>query len=122
MEPARKTRMRALISGPAQSILEECCKCVINFFIHEEIAMVAVEPTGEVLGATVRGLDLSRPLPEREFGAILWALGRYGVLCFPGQALDAAALKAFSARFGELEVNVAAGAFCDPAHPEVMIL
>src|SRR5712692_6430572 len=84
--------------------------------------MIDVEPTGEVLGATVRGLDLSRPLPEREFGAILWELGRYGVLCFPGQALDAAALKAFSGRFGELEVNVAAGAFCDPAHAEVMIL
>jgi len=90
--------------------------------VHEETAMIDVEPTGEVLGATVRGIDLSRPLPEREFGAILWALGRYGVLCFPGQALDAAALKAFSGRFGELEVNVAAGAFCDPAHPEVMIL
>jgi hypothetical protein len=29
--------------------------------------MIDVEPTGEVLGATVRGLDLSRPLGEREF-------------------------------------------------------
>jgi taurine dioxygenase len=84
--------------------------------------VIEIEPTGEVLGATVRGLNLARPLGEREFGAILWALGQHGVLCFPAQSLDAAALKVFSSRFGTLEINVAAGSFCDPTHPEVMIL
>jgi taurine dioxygenase len=83
--------------------------------------MVAIRPTGGALGATVEGLDLARPLSEREFGIVLGALGQYGVLRFPGQRLDAAALKAFSGRFGELEVNVA-GSFQDKAHPEVMIL
>jgi len=86
-----------------------------------DIAMLDVRPTGHALGATIDGVDLSRALTDREFGAILGALWRYGVLCFPGQELDTAALKAFAGRFGELEVNVA-GAFQDPVHPEVMIL
>jgi taurine dioxygenase len=83
--------------------------------------MLEVRPTDAVLGATVRGVDLARPLSGDAFGAILGALGRYGVLCFPQQQLETAALKAFAGRFGELEVNVT-GAFQDPQHPEVMIL
>jgi taurine dioxygenase len=83
---------------------------------------VDIVPTGKVLGARALGADLSRPLSEKDFGAMLGALGRYSVLCIPGQALDAASLKAFAARFGELEINVAAGTFCDPVHPEVMTL
>ena len=80
-----------------------------------------VEPSGEVLGARVVGLDLREPLATRDFGLILEALGRHGVLCFPGQKLDAAALKAFAGRFGGLEINIA-GAFQEREHPEVMIL
>ncbi len=83
--------------------------------------MTTVRPTDQVLGAAVEGLDLSQPLAEKDFAIVLGALGRYGVLCFPAQQLDAAALKAFSGQFGELEINVA-GSYQDPAHPEVMIL
>ena len=42
--------------------------------------MLAIEPTGAVLGATVRGLDLEQPLEESDIGRILLALGRHG--CF----------------------------------------
>ena len=80
-----------------------------------------IEPSGEVLGARITGLDLREPLAPRDFGRVLAALGRHGVLCFPGQSLDAAALKGFAGRFGGLEVNVA-GAFQERAHPEVMTL
>src|SRR5438270_8937444 len=80
-----------------------------------------IVPTGEILGATIEGIDLAKPLARCEFAEILQALGRYGVLRFPAQHLDPAQLKAFSARFGSLEVNVA-GAFQEPGHPEVMIL
>jgi taurine dioxygenase len=83
--------------------------------------MIAIEPTDKVLGARVHGLDLSKRLDDGEFGEVLGALGHYGVLCFPKQTLEAASLKGFAARFGELEVNVA-GAYQDPVHPEVMIL
>src|SRR6266540_1936852 len=83
--------------------------------------MLEVIPTGRVLGATVNGIDLARPLRDEDFSVILGALGRYSVLCFPRQHLDAAALKAFAGRFGALEINVS-GAFQDPTHPEVMTL
>jgi taurine dioxygenase len=84
--------------------------------------VVEIKPTGKVLGASVLGADLSKPLSDSDFRAILGALGRYSVLCIPGQTLEAAQLKDFAGRFGELEINVAAGPFCDPTHPEVMIL
>ena len=80
-----------------------------------------VIPTGETLGATVAGIDLAKPLGPADFRAILKAIGQHGVLRFPMQSLDAAQLKAFSARFGSLEINVA-GAYQEPGHPEVMIL
>jgi taurine dioxygenase len=83
--------------------------------------MLAIRPTGKVLGATVHGLDLARPLEERSLATVLSALGEHGVLCFPGQTLDAAALKDFAGRFGTLEINVA-NSFQEPGHPEVMIL
>ena len=82
--------------------------------------MFTVEPTGEILGATVRGIDLSRPLSDDDFGSILGALGAHGVLCFPGQTLDAAALRDFSRRFGEIQAT--SGEFHDPDVPEVGIL
>ena len=78
-------------------------------------------PSGKVLGATVEGLDLARPLEEREVEALIQALGRHGVLRFPRQTLTPRQQRDFAARFGELEVNVA-GAFQEPGIPEMMIL
>jgi taurine dioxygenase len=80
-----------------------------------------VIPTGEILGATVDGVDLNDELDPAIFAGILRALGRHGVLRFPGQRLDPARQMAFSRRFGSLEINVA-GAFQEPGHPEIMIL
>src|SRR5215211_281699 len=65
--------------------------------------MVTIEPSGGVLGATVRGIELARPLNRGDFGQILIALERYGVLRFPDQHLDLAAQKRFSERFGEIQ-------------------
>lgn len=80
-----------------------------------------ITPNNAGLGARVTGIDLSRPLGDAEFTTLLRALGHHGVLCFPGQDLDAPALAAFGSRFGELEVNVA-NMFHAPGHPEVMHL
>jgi len=79
-------------------------------------------PTGRMLGARVEGLDLARPLEERDVESIIQALGRYGVVSFPRQQLTARQHKDFAARFGELEINVASGAYQEPGIPEVMIL
>lgn len=79
-------------------------------------------PSGRVLGARIEGLDLSRGLQASEVEEIIQRLGRYGVLCFPRQRLSARQHKDFAARFGELEINVASGAYQEPGIPEVMIL
>ena len=64
------------------------------------------------------GIDLSRKLSDADFAAIFAALGRYGVLCFPDQQLDSAALRDFSQRFGGLQTSVT-GKYQDPTVPEV---
>src|SRR5437660_10343053 len=80
-----------------------------------------VTKSGETLGATIEGLDLAQPLSPDEFDEVLRALGRFGVVRFPRQELTGRQLADFSARFGELEINVA-NAYQEPGIPEVMIL
>ncbi len=66
--------------------------------------MLTIEPTGAVLGATIRGVDLARDPDEATFGAIIRALGQYGVLRFPDQtALDRDSLLRLSVRFGDIQ-------------------
>jgi len=80
-----------------------------------------VKPSGDTLGATIEGLDLSLPLADEHVALIFRTLATHGVVCFPGQRLEAGQLKSFSQRFGTLEINVA-GTFYEPGMPEVMIL
>jgi taurine dioxygenase len=80
-----------------------------------------ITPNPGGVGARVTGIDLSQPLAEGQFPVLLRALSHHGVLCFPGQDLEARHLSSFGSRFGELEVNVA-NLFHAPGHPEVMIL
>ena len=83
--------------------------------------MSHIEPTGRTLGARVTGIDLAQPLSREDLAVILRALGRHGVLCFPDQRLDAAALRNFSQRFGRIQTSVT-GTFHDPVVPEVGFL
>ena len=55
--------------------------------------MLTIAPTGVVRGATVRGIDVARPLREPALGQILLALGNQGVLRLPDQQLDLGVLK-----------------------------
>ncbi len=66
--------------------------------------MLTIEPSGDILGATIRGLDLRVPLSARELGQILAAIGQNGVIRFPGQTLDPRQHAAFTMQFGELHV------------------
>lgn len=83
--------------------------------------MTQVTPSGKVLGATVTGIDLARPLAPDDFALIVHALGAHGVLCFPAQQLSSAQLRDFSARFGHIQRSVT-GKLADPQVPEVGIL
>jgi len=80
-----------------------------------------ITSTGKTLGALIEDFDLSQPHTEDSIGEIIQALGRYGVISFPNQNLSSKQLRDFSARFGELEINVA-NAHQDAGLPEVMIL
>lgn len=81
---------------------------------------VDIIATDRSLGATLVGLDLAR-LSDDAFALLLRALAERGVVCIPAQSLTPADLKAFSARLGELEINVV-NAYQEPGHPEVMVL
>lgn len=81
-----------------------------------------VEPIGAILGATVYGVDLARPISDGVFGRILNALGDYGVLRFPEQKLELAEFKRFSELFGDIQ---GAGVFSPDSrnpYPEIGIL
>src|SRR5688500_18834624 len=83
--------------------------------------MLNIEPTGQILGARLTGIDLAQPLRQRDFAAIFAALAKHGVLCFPDQQLDAAALRDFAQRFGSIQTSVT-GKFHHPVVPEVGFL
>lgn len=83
--------------------------------------MLRIEPSGQTLGATVRGVDLRQGLSRADFAAVLRALGEHGVLRFPGQALEAGDLRRFSARFGDIQV-IKGLPHHEPGMPEVTIL
>ncbi len=63
--------------------------------------------------ARIEGVDITRPLDDRDWAEIRAALDEHSVLVLRGQPLDDAAQVAFSRRFGALEVtrsmNPAAG-------------
>ena len=81
-----------------------------------------ITPGEGILGARVDGIDLALPLGDADYDLLQQGFAKHGVLCFPGQHLDPAAHKAFGNRFGSLEVNVAAGPYTVPDHPELMFL
>jgi taurine dioxygenase len=84
--------------------------------------MLTIEPTGAVLGATVRGIDLAQRLSERDLGQILLALGNHGVLRFPDQRLDLGELKRFSEQFGEIQGPATRERDATNPYPEIDIL
>ena len=82
--------------------------------------MFTVTPNQEVLGATIGNFDARQKMDEANFGALLNVLGRYGVLRFPDQELDAHGLKAFSQRFGDIQSGI--GEKRNSGVPEVGVL
>ena len=79
-----------------------------------------VTASGQILGATINGLDLARRLSQDELDSVVRLLGEHGVLRFPRQKLTARKLADFAARFGQLEINVA-NAYQEPGIPEAKV-
>jgi alpha-ketoglutarate-dependent 2,4-dichlorophenoxyacetate dioxygenase len=66
---------------------------------------IEVTPLHPTLGARVRGVDLTRPVPPDVFAEIDAAFNRHGILVFPDQPVIDEQQLAFSRLFGPLEVN-----------------
>jgi alpha-ketoglutarate-dependent taurine dioxygenase len=65
-----------------------------------------IVPTGSVLGAEIRGLDVSRPLDETTVDAIRRAVQEHLLVFFRGQELTEEAQVRFTRYFGEPRVHV----------------
>ena len=66
---------------------------------------IELTPLHPTLGASVRGVDLTRPVLPEVFAEIDAAFSHYGILVFPGQPVTDEQQLAFSRLFGPLEVN-----------------
>ena len=81
---------------------------------------IEVEPLSPIIGAEIRGVDLSKPLGNQQFQEIHDALTEHLVIFFRDQDIELEQQKAFGRRFGKLHIHPTAPA---PAgHPEVLII
>ena len=62
--------------------------------------MIRIEPSGQACGASVTGVDLSKPLTPDEVAEIRAAWLKHHVLAFPGQQMNDDDLERFTDAFG----------------------
>lgn len=93
----------------------------MNEAASDALANVRVRDCTPLIGAEIRGLDLSQPLPGAAIRFIENTLHARGVVFFRGQSLTPARQVAFSRHFGELEIHVLRQ-FTDAEHPEILVL
>lgn len=82
---------------------------------------VTVTQLSRHFAAEIGNVDLREPLSNAAFRDILAAWHQFGVLRFRNQQIEGKHLKAFSARFGRLEIHIHKE-FLDPEHPEILLL
>jgi len=63
---------------------------------------IEITPSGQACGATVRGVDLTRPLDAHTVGEIRAAWLEHHVLAFPGQPMSDGDLERFTLSFGPI--------------------
>jgi alpha-ketoglutarate-dependent 2,4-dichlorophenoxyacetate dioxygenase len=82
---------------------------------------ISIAPLHTYIGAAVAGLDLRESLDDAGVAAVWRAIDQYAVLVFRDQRLSDAELRAFAARFGELEIgrSAARGGRRRLAYPEI---
>jgi len=82
---------------------------------------IKIKPYEAMIGATVFGMDLAKPLSDTEEEMLRHALANYGFLRFPQQHLQESDMINFALRFGTLEINVA-NTKRDQTYPQIMTL
>lgn len=81
---------------------------------------ITVAPEASGFGATVSGLDLSRPLPAEVLAEVKTAWAAHSVLSFPDQPLSLEALEAFTQAIGPFGHDPFIAPM--PGHPNVLEL
>jgi taurine dioxygenase len=84
-------------------------------------ATLQIVPLSRHIGAEVKGIDASRPVPDDVFARFDDAYNRHSVLVLRDQTLTPEQQIAFARRFGELEVSPRTQ-FALPGHPEILVL
>ncbi len=69
------------------------------------LAEVEVHPIGGLIGAEIRGVDLSRDHPDATYAAVRRAWAEYGVIFFRDQQLTGEERERFALRFGEIRTK-----------------
>jgi taurine dioxygenase len=82
----------------------------------------AIVPTGAVLGAEIRGLDLAQAMDDRTFEAVDAAFARFGVIFFRNQRITPQQQVAFTRRFGAIEFNIFGERWSVPGAPEIVVV
>lgn len=88
----------------------------------DPVPTLTVTPVAGALGASINGVDLSKPMPEPFFDAIHGAFLDHLVIFLPGQSLTPETLVGFARRFGEPVPTVFEPPFSAPlieAFPEI---
>jgi taurine dioxygenase len=81
--------------------------------------MLTITPSGGALGATIRGADLSKPLSTKEIGQVLEAIGKHGVVSFPGQKMQPTSIRDYALQFGPVQIPEG---IKEPGVPEISVL
>jgi len=66
---------------------------------------IEIEPLSPVLGAAIRGIDLSRPVDDTTAELIRTKFAEFGVLCFPGQTISPKDQVRFASLFGPVDAG-----------------
>jgi taurine dioxygenase len=81
-----------------------------------------VIPTGAVLAAEIRGLDLSERMDDSTFAVIEGAYNEHGVIFFRNQRITPEQQVAFTRRFGDIEFNIFGERWSVPGCPEIVVV
>jgi taurine dioxygenase len=86
--------------GPLRHLAEERQRLRALRWQHFDVV-----PLGATIGGELRGIDITRPLPDEAIAEIRRALNEFKVIFLRDQPMDAATHVAFARRFGELELH-----------------
>lgn len=84
-------------------------------------ATIEVVPSGDALGAEVRGVDLSRPLNDETFDALEAAFNEHSVICIRDQDLEPRTFIDYAGRYGEPQ-NLYLDNYAMPGFPEILYI